>query len=385
MRSISSEKIAVIAGAHLNAYGIYEALRACGWSGRIAVIRGADEKFIFGGLFRDVETWVARFEKPEDILALLGEKLGANSRPYIFLTDEQFHQALIDAKLQHVLANAVYHVGSEKYLQTILDRQAFCKFINDRKLAETPITLDCGRDPWAFFGRPFIFRFRYSWDGVKGLDRVRMVTSRQELDGLVHEYRQQGFHDESWCYQEALSAAPEDNVSVCGWHDEHEQLYCVTRTLLRYPPLRGTALVCEKISGHENLKAQTKAILSAFEYRGPFEMEFVRDPSSGRFKVIELNPRFWLQHSLAQQATGYQLMLKYMGVGGHISQPFGRKQYWINTAHVLARLCLGELSLARYFCKIDTLRMPGVFKALCILAAECRYKLRRTLKSGAVL
>jgi len=359
MTRSSGQAVAVVLGSHLNAYCIYQSLRAVGWGERIAFIGMAGEDRGYSGLARDAETWCVSMREPSDLVAELESRLAPGARAFLFMTDERFHEALLRHSDRPLLKDAVFHLGPKSSLDVVLDRYAFYRFLAEGRFCETPRTVDGGVDPWAAFGGPFVFRFKRSWDGLACMDRVRIVRDAAEFDVLIRANRERGLTADRWCYQEILSTDPIDNVSVCGWHDSEEQVYRVTRTRARHPPQKGTALVCELVDGHEDLQEKTRNVLRALDFSGPFEMEFVRDPATGTFKAIELNPRFWLQHLLMQQDTNYALMRRYLGrpfqQHGAMAKP---KRYWVNTVHALARLPLGDVLAARHLLGSRTLRAP---------------------------
>lgn len=367
---------AVVLGHGLNAYGIGLALRECAWDGAVVFVREAGEESLWEGLLPGIETVEFRGENPAEILEVLRELRGRFARISVFLTDERFHESLSPEACGELLGEMTCFVGPRAAVGVVLDRYAFYEFVRERNLWEVPLTVAGDREPWAVLGRPFLFRLRQSWEGLRRLERVRVIASEEELREVIREEEGADRRPGSWCYQEMLSTRPEDNVSVSGWHDERDQFYLVSRVVYRYPALRGTALVCELCGGHKDLEQAARGILNALEYEGPFEMEFVRDLRSGSFKVIELNPRFWLQHNLVQSADGYRILEKYLGT--RISSP-GPRTYssWVNTAHALRRLSFGDLRMAKYLSGRSTLRMPALDVALRALFRELARRVRR--------
>ncbi len=379
--------IAVITGNHLNAYAMYDALRACGWPHAIAFLKDASEKPAYENFISDVVTWHMALKEPCDLLNVLDECCAQCTHVFLFLTDERFHEMLSIHRAAPALNNVVCYLGSERYMDTTIDRSALYRFLEERRLARSPKTIEGHEDPWSVFGGPFLFRFKRSWRGLRKLDRVRVVRDKLQLDRILRDCRSEGLSADSWCFQEMLSTDPRDNVSVSGWHSGEVQSYCVSRTVDRHPPVRGSALLCELLEGHEVLKQITRSILTALEYHGPFELEFVRDLRTSEFKVIELNARLWLQHSLVQQATGHELTQQYLGLPGCNAQPADQpetsvKKYWINTTHVLAGVLRGKIGLARHLVSHDTVKMPSVPIALRFMSREIMHRLRKTNLQG---
>lgn len=370
-------QVAIVMGGHLNSYSIALALRAVGWTHDIVFAVERSEESAYARLIPGVATWYLSLAETRDFLSAVDERTAAYAKGFLFLTDERFHSILHEHRDSPSLRKLVYHLGSCHHLEVTLDRFALYKFLGDRRLWAAPLTIDGSEDPWRAFRGPFLLRFKRSWDGLGRLDRVQLVRTRSDLERLLKGYQRRGIAASNWCYQEVLSTAPSDNVSVSGWHGCRVQSYCVTRPLARHPPIKGSALVCELVEGFEDLKAATRTILNDLEYSGPFELEFVKDQTSGTFKVIELNPRFWLQHLLVQQATGYALTRQYLGLSDEVLSTgtgSGRatKKYWINTSHVLAGVLRGKVGLAGYLWDRNTLQMPPVRLALGFLQGKVR-------------
>lgn len=380
MMPSGGRQVAIVTGSHLNSYSIVLALRAVGWKHDIVFAVERSEKPAFERLVPGVGTWHISLAEAQDLLPALEERLAAYAKCFLFLTDERFHGILHEHRASPSLRKVVYHIGSCRQLEATVDRFALYRFLREGRLWAAPLTIEGFEDPWRAFRGPFLLRFKRSWDGLGRLDRVQLVKTRYDLERLLQGYQRRGIAESDWCYQEVLSTKPRDNVSVSGWHGSSVQSYCVTRPLARHPPIKGSALVCELVDGFEDLKGATRSILNDLEYCGPFELEFVKDQTSGTFKVIELNPRFWLQHLLVQQATGYALTRQYLGLSNDEfatkTGPARRtKKYWINTPHVLAGVLRGRVGLARYLWNRSTVQMPPVRLALRFLSSELRRRI----------
>ena len=98
---------------------------------------------------------------------------------------------------------------------------------------------------------------------------------------------------------------------------------------------------------------QSRALLEALEYEGPFELEWVYDEKTHDYKIIELNPRFWMQHSMVGAASRQAVIRKYMGINGdfQINQKVNHSEvhYWVNPLYAIFRLLKGDLQGLRYY------------------------------------
>lgn len=116
---------------------------------------------------------------------------------------------------------------------------------------------------------------------------------------------------------------------------------------LREHPLRfGTATFCKSIDGSQ-LLMYGKKILRALNYTGVCEIEFIKDPRDGVYKLIEMNARTWLWVGLAIACgVNYPLMV-YDHLHGRSPQAFlgdySREIYWRNLLVDVPYLMLGIL------------------------------------------
>lgn len=82
--------------------------------------------------------------------------------------------------------------------------------------------------------------------------------------------------------------------SCCG-RDGAPKAFFTARKRLQYPALMGTGIVVEALP-LPDLEQPSRRLLSALGLFGVSEIEYKRDPRSGRLVLIEINPRHWDQH-----------------------------------------------------------------------------------------
>lgn len=363
---MSDSKIwAVIASDYINAYSIVVSLKALGWGGSIVYLKEKKKNWtLLDASGMGVYGLPIDLNVPEDLPIALSKHIPSSEPKVVFLCDERFHQVFMNKQIRKE-NNFRVMVGSVTHLDAILDKFAFYSFIQDRNLAEIPKTITSQEDPWKQLGSRFFIRFKKSWDGLKRLPRVQLITSSEQQRDIEKKYIQKGLQPHQWCYQEALSIDPYHNVSISGWHGPEERLYFATRHLLRHPFVNGNGDVTEIISPPSGLLECTERILSALEYQGPFELEFVLDPKCGCYKVIELNPRFWMQHGLIEAVTGHALVSKYADIAVAESIKWtGDVRYWVNTFYAIYRVAKGDLRVLDYLFNSKAILVPRFSIAL---------------------
>ncbi len=335
--------MAIIPSGHVSAQGVALSLREVGWTGRIVCL-AIDS---YGKAVTERSPWLCEtrhvtLAEVADLVHWIGANFSTAPRKVVIPTSERFLPQLAERQSSGGLTDLEVKLGAAAQVETICDRVKFYQFVADRHLAPVPRTLPSEVDPFAEFGGAFHLRLRRSWRGLVKLPRGRMIRSAQAFDQAMCDLKRAGVDSSEFVYQELLSTEPSDCVSVCGWHDASVQRYCQTRSLHRTPPEVGCADLVERVDLDANLAQRTKAILSTMTFDGPFELEFVKDGRTGEFKVIELNPRIWLQHRLMAGISGNLIIRRYLGESfeGEAASPpsGGRDTFWVNAQWAIGRL-----------------------------------------------
>ena len=222
----------------------------------------------------------------------------------ILFTDERHIQQFLNDD------RFTYFAGAGGHLETVCDKLQFYRFLEAQNLAPTPQSIESTEDPFAVFDGAFRSRVWRSWSGTKRHPRGRLICDRAALEDWQRESLEHGLTPSDWGYQIQLSAQPRDNVSVVGWHCPTMHRSVVTR---RIAVASGIGWVVERVFDLSRLINIARRVLTALDFHGPFELEFVRDPIDDTYRVIELNPRFWMQHRLFQVLTGHAVMKRFLG------------------------------------------------------------------------
>jgi hypothetical protein len=348
---------AIITSDYLNAWGLADLIRSSGWPGRIICLRRGNEPSVLMSLYgRGVEVWKVPASQP--VVDFLAARIPLADRKWFFFTEERSLQEIWESKSHPWLSAAVWYPNEPCSLNEILDRFAFYEFIRTKALGCVPRTVSGQSDPFAQFGDNFFFRYKVTWVRGKKTPRIRLVSGRSDWEAAVRSGEAQGYGAADWCYQEVLSLAPEDNISVCGWHDAKTPRYVATRKVLQFPARQGNGDVCELIKLPELLAKTTEQLLGALNYTGPFELEFIRDAKRERYYLIELNPRFWMQHPLAGANLGQAIVGRYLGLLDKSVPNQTTPRYWVNTVVALNRLMRTDFRGWKYLRDPQAIRMP---------------------------
>jgi len=329
---------AIICGNYINAFSIITSLHAIGWKGKIITISEKGTPFVLTNLIKQGgESLELNLNEPDDIIGCLNQYIQQVDRKYIFFTDERFHETFTKVLDKDLLQKTKFFIGSSKFLDTILDRYKFYEFIKQNDIAPVPKTITSDLNPWDHFPEEFFIRIRRSWHGLRRIPGVKLIKNKSGFIDAHQEYSQLGVTTSDLCYQEVLSCDPLNNVSVSGWHEQGFNNYYTTRKIMMHPPQTGDGMVVELIEPPAVLLNYTSELLEKLCYAGPFELEFVIDNHTNEYKIIELNPRFWMQHGLIERITGNEIVRRYLG-GDWINtekKENPKLRYWVNSIHAI--------------------------------------------------
>jgi len=100
--------------------------------------------------------------------------------------------------------------------------------------------------------------------------------------------------------QELIPGGPNHLYSFCPFFKEGRSWASVTAKRSRQHPMDfGHASTFAETVNIPELRGIAEKFLGLIDYYGIAEVEFMKDPRDGVYKLIEVNPRFWGWHSLA--------------------------------------------------------------------------------------
>ncbi|MBE0674515.1 MAG: hypothetical protein IH591_07640, partial [Bacteroidales bacterium] len=137
--------------------------------------------------------------------------------------------------------------------------------------------------------------------------------------------------------------------------------------LREHPWAFGTATLAESIDCQECHDISAK-LLKGLNYTGVCEIEFLRDPADGCYKLIEMNARTWLWVGLAKACGINYALIAYKYVNGQeISYPdsYKRGLKWINWLTdswiEITAIFAGRLGISEYLKSLKGKRVKAVF------------------------
>ncbi len=160
---------------------------------------------------------------------------------------------------------------------------------------------------------PLIVKGRHSWRGNIRLPRGWVCHTAAELPARLQQLDAEGQGRDNYFLQEWLGEQPHRLLSVGGFfdaEDETRNLALVTDRVARYEAGPSSSAMLVTVADDWGLVPAAFRVLRRLRFRGPFEMEFLQ--AGSRRVVVELNPRFWMQHGLFLP-LGNALVKRYLG------------------------------------------------------------------------
>lgn len=343
----------VVIGSYINACSIIWSLKKINYRNKIYVAEFHEDKArcMAEVLLNDINIIKAEIFDELQLINVINDNIPSDVYKIFLFTSEEFIEPIRHAIDNNKIINALAYTGSKVDNNLIFDRFKFYKFIERLGHSCIPKTISSAENPEENLGDSYIIRVNSSWNELKKLPRLKIVNSIEERECFESSLLAKGLTRDMWSYQELLSVSDKDNLSVCGWYDSDFKQFVVTRKILQHPPKTGNGDVVEVYKDAPRYIIDvTMDILKALEYVGPFEMEFVFDLSTNQYKVIELNPRFWMQHGLVNDITGNSLIRRALGERGLIPVDYKDVQYgaWINGNRVLYHIIKGNFEVIKY-------------------------------------
>ena len=292
-------------------------------------------------------TEIIENEKPDAILPNLGGQTGLN------LTSQLARAGILEKHNVKVIGVQIDAIERGE------DRIAFKETMNrlgiDMPLSEPAYSVEEAEKIAAKLGYPVVIRPAYTMGGTGGglvynLEELRTVAGR----GIAASFVGQILVEESVLGWEELELevvrdAKNNLITVCfienvdamGVHTGDS--YCTAPMLTISPELQ------------QRLQKYSYDIVQAIEVIGGTNVQFAHNPATGRFVVIEINPRTSRSSALASKATGFPIALVSSMLAGGFT--LDEIPYW--REGTLDRYSpWGEYVVVK-FCRWDFEKFPG--------------------------
>jgi hypothetical protein len=260
-------------------------------------------------------------------------RVGGTKAEWLFFTEEGSLRRALTGQLEGNF------LPREFPLELLDDKWAMAQWLSGKP------GLTRGLLQWRFADRdqvnyPCLLKARHSWAGAEKLPRGWVCQSAHELDDRIGLLAAGGYNSEHFFIQEWLGDSQSRVISACGFHDSRNRrrnLVALVERIASHTQGLSCSAAVKTIDDEWELRGKTADILDALDFTGPYELEYL--VVGERVLVLELNPRFWMQHAIFLK-DGNGLIKRYLGMDteqdhGH---PSLMQLVWIDGIHLVMSL-----------------------------------------------
>ena len=232
------------------------------------------------------------FPTDDGSLLLLARNFAALKRYFVILNDPQ-EKNILRFSQKIYLFQTLRDSGCSDFLPLTL----FCQKEDEVESIKNSISLPCIIKPSE---KDINFSFYEKYNS-----KILLAESEDDLEKKLIELLSE---NHKLLVQELVSHKPGKEISWYGYRSKSGEVFGVTaRQVRKSPQIGGTAtfLEAEEIP---QIHPYAHRALKALDFWGICEVEFMLDERKTEYKIIEFNPRCWLQLSLATR-TGLNLPL----------------------------------------------------------------------------
>ena len=223
------------------------------------------------------------FPTDDGSLLLLARNLAALKKYFVILNDPQ-EKDILKFSQKIYFFQTLQESGCSGFLPQTL----FCHKADDIQSIKDNVTLPCIIKP-SEKDVNFSFYEKYN-------SKILLAESEDDLEKKLIELL---LENHKLLVQELVSHKPGKEISWYGYRSKRGDIFGMTaRQIRKHPQMGGTAtfITAEDIP---QIHPYVHQALKLLDFWGICEMEFMLDERKEEYKMVEFNPRCWLQLSLA--------------------------------------------------------------------------------------
>ena len=163
--------------------------------------------------------------------------------------------------------------------------------------------------------------------------KVIKSNNHKELINNIDFIENKYFADKSFTQELIPYDGTNNTVSFTAFCDNGQiKTFWIGEKIREHPIRFGTA-TCAKSVYIEECHNQSISLLNVLNFTGVCEVEYLKDPRDGEYKLIEINPRTWLWVELARKCgVDYAKIIYDYVNGNNVTYPkhYKTNKYWIN-------------------------------------------------------
>jgi predicted ATP-grasp superfamily ATP-dependent carboligase len=180
------------------------------------------------------------------------------------------------------------------------------------------------------------------WEAV-GQTKAIIATNK---DDLLTDYVRFSHLQSRVLIQEYIEGDDSDIFTFCSYRSKTGKILASfnTQKIVQRPLRLGTGIVVRS-AFRPDLEMPSRILLEHLNFTGITEIEYKRDPVTGKYYLIEINPRLWDQHRLGLCAGVNLPLIAYNDLVGNASvedRTSSRSKTWI-AEYSLAMAVAGQL------------------------------------------
>jgi hypothetical protein len=228
------------------------------------------------------------------------------SSDWLFCTEE--------STLQKALQNGVSLVKPFLDQRILDDKFAFHDFLLEIGELSVP---SWNLDEINKVAYPIFLKSKHSWKKGKKMPRGWICYSNTMIASYLKLIDESDYWKREDFFLQSFLGATTQNISVSGYFDYSQpkrNLTIVTQKTIGDKPFISTGIIVESIPDPDYLIPRTFRILNHLKYDGPYELEYLFNVNKNHYLVLELNPRFWMQHGIFLAFYDNGLLKRYLNL-----------------------------------------------------------------------
>jgi predicted ATP-grasp superfamily ATP-dependent carboligase len=295
-------------------------------------------------------------------------KIGKNEDNAVLIPASDLFVELISKYADRLSEHFLFNIPDSSIVDTLINKSKQYKFAKNIgipiPISFSPASIEDLSRNAASLTYPVIIKGTKSHEWTSAFNcKAILVNNYEELMGY---YVLTSSKNINIVVQEMIVGPNSGHYKVCAYYSQSKELLGVfsTQKIRQFPTNFGVGCYMKSYINPDLIRLGRK-FFEGLGYTGMGSIEFKRDQRDGRFKLIELNSRFWLQNIQAYSAGVNFPYINYLDCIGVKTIPcltFSNNIYWLDLIQdfrsFLEKRKRGEESMATW---IKSLRHANCF------------------------